>query len=309
MKLYVGVTDGDWYRRLSAARPDEVNFWQPTGNRAFRALQPNEIFLFKLHAPDNFIVGGGIFIRQSSLPCSLAWEAFGTKNGVESLAALVQRVRRYAPANDSPDPIIGCKVLAEPFFFAREEWIPVPEGWAPNIVQGRSYSLETAEGALLWASVLARRPDWQHVDGETTHGWPSNDGPRYGAATLICPRLGQGAFRVLVTDAYDRRCAMTGEKTLPVLEAAHIKPYAHEGPHDVRNGLLLRSDLHKLFDLRYVTVTPELKFQVSSRLAEDWKNGREYYKLHGQKLLVVPQRSYELPAKEYLAWHSEQFAA
>ena len=52
-----------------------------------------------------------------------------------------------------------------------------------------------------------------------------------------------------MTDAYERRCAVTGEKTLPVLEAAHIRPYALLGPHRVNNGLLLRSDLHKLFDL------------------------------------------------------------
>lgn len=46
---------------------------------------------------------------------------------------------------------------------------------------------------------------------------------------LIRHRLGQGAFRVLVTDAYQRRCAISGEKTLPVLEAAHIRPYSQHG--------------------------------------------------------------------------------
>src|SRR5271167_1536981 len=102
-------------------------------------------------------------------------------------------------------------------------------------------------------------------------------GRRFGEEYLARSRLGQGAFRVLVTDAYERRCAVTGEKTLPVLEAAHIKPYALEGPHQVRNGLLLRSDLHKLFDLGYVTVTPALRLEVSSRLREEWHNGKEYY--------------------------------
>jgi len=61
-------------------------------------------------------------------------------------------------------------------------------------------------------------------------------------------------FRVIVTDAYDRRCAMTGERTLPVLEAAHIKPYGSGDPHALENGLLLRSDLHILFDQDYITV-------------------------------------------------------
>ena len=71
------------------------------------------------------------------------------------------------------------------------------------------------------------------------------------------PRLGQGAFRVLVTDAYRRRCTISNERTLPVLEAAHIRPYADNGPHQLSNGLLLRSDLHRLFDLGYFTVDPD----------------------------------------------------
>ena len=82
MKLWVGVTDEDWFTQLSRLRPDEVNFWQPSGSRAFRALEPGELFLFKLHSPKNFIVGGGHFVRYSSLPASLAWDAFSEKNGV-----------------------------------------------------------------------------------------------------------------------------------------------------------------------------------------------------------------------------------
>ena len=115
-------------------------------------------------------------------------------------------------------------------------------------------------------------------------GRDSYEQNRFGAEYLTRGRLGQGAFRVLVTDAYERRCAVTGEKTLPVLEAAHIKPYALQGPHRVSNGILLRSDLHKLFDLGYITVTPELKLEVSPRLKTEWQNGREYYAHHGQPL-------------------------
>src|SRR5215211_3132406 len=76
---------------------------------------------------------------------------------------------------------------------------------------------------------------------------------RYGSEFLTRTRLGQGAFRVLVTEAYTRRCAVTGERTLPALEAAHIQPFSKLGPHLTTNGLLLRSDLHKLFDLGYLS--------------------------------------------------------
>lgn len=118
-------------------------------------------------------------------------------------------------------------------------------------------------------------------------------------------RLGQGAFRVVVTDAYQRRCSITGEKTLPVLEAAHIKPYAAEGPHSVNNGLLLKSDFHTLFDSGYITVDDDYRIDVSRRLHEDYGNGRDYYKYHGQKLLVLPEKTIDLPSKEYLRWHNE----
>ena len=135
MKLWVGVTDKDWFQFLSRLAPDEVNFWQPSGSRLFRALQPGEPFLFKLHSPDNFIVGGGHFVRYSALPTSLAWDAFGQKNGVGSLEALNTRVRRYRRADTAIDPIIGCNVLAEPFFLRRDGRLPLPTHLAEQLVE------------------------------------------------------------------------------------------------------------------------------------------------------------------------------
>ena len=108
-------------------------------------------------------------------------------------------------------------------------------------------------------------------------------GPRYGEPQLIRPRLGQGAFRVLVTDIYQRRCAVTQERTLPALEAAHIRPYGDGGEHEARNGLLLRRDIHSLFDAGYVTVTPDLRFEVSRRIQGRVRKRQHYYALHGSR--------------------------
>src|SRR5215813_13546366 len=304
MKIWVGVTDKNWYDHLTRLAPEEVNFWQPSGSRTFRVLQPGEPFLFKLHSPDNFIVGGGFFVRYSALPASLAWDAFERKNGVDALNDLIARVRQYRVDDKSIDPLIGCNVLAEPFFFGRSQWIPVPSTWATNIVQGKTYDSDSDEGQNLWNAVKQRIAP---VVGVQDAGLAETfaDGRRFGAEYLTRGRLGQGAFRVLVTDAYLRRCAVTGEKTLPVLEAAHIKPFALQGPHTVKNGILLRSDLHKLFDLGYVTVTPSLMLEVSPRLREEWENGREYYAYHGQQLKCRPAEVANLPGREYLQWHNE----
>jgi len=112
---------------------------------------------------------------------------------------------------------------------------------------------------------------------------------------------------VEVTDAYARRCAITGEKTLPALEAGHIRPYAKNGPHEIRNGLLLRSDLHNLFDLGYLTVTLDYRVEVSRRIREEFENGRHYYALHGQSLAVLPQHESTRPAPEFIEWHNGIF--
>jgi putative restriction endonuclease len=117
-------------------------------------------------------------------------------------------------------------------------------------------------------------------------------------------RLGQGAFRVLVTDVYQRRCAVTAEKALPVLQAAHIRPVAREGPHRVDNGLLLRSDIHALFDQGYVTVTPDLRFLVGRRLKQDFDNGEPYYALSG-RAIRVPDGEEDRPGRDFLEWHAD----
>ena len=303
MKIWVGVTDQDWFNHLSHLKPDEVNFWQPSGGRAFRALAPGEPFLFKLHSPKNFIVGGGFFVSHTPLPASLAWDAFGIKNGVGSLEELLNRIRRYRSDTETVDPVIGCTVLAEPFFLEESAWLAAPESWSLNIVQGKTYDDASSEGRKLWESLQLRMAG-RRVS-EPGLAAATEGKPRFGSEFLTRSRLGQGAFRVLVTDAYERRCAVTGERTLPVLEAAHIKPYALQGPHQVSNGILLRSDLHRLFDLGYVTITPELRLEVSSRLKAEWQNGREYYAHHDQPLRFYPHESSSRPSREFLEWHNE----
>ena len=92
-----------------------------------------------------------------------------------------------------------------------------------------------------------------------------------------------------------------------MLEAAHIKLYSSGGPHEPENGLLLRTDLHTLFDQGYVTVdADQLKVVVSNRIREEFENGRDYYHLHG-RAIGLPRESNTLPSREYLAFHNSVF--
>ena len=101
---------------------------------------------------------------------------------------------------------------------------------------------------------------------------------------------------------------MTGEHSLPALEAAHIRSYAAQGPHDVSNVLLLRADFHRLFDQGYVSVSPDYRLEVSPRLKEEYSNGRSYHPFHGAEL-TLPQSAELRPSPEYLEWHRENVYA
>jgi putative restriction endonuclease len=303
MKLWVGVTDNGWFEFLSRADVDEVNFWQPSSRAPFVGLESGAPFLFKLKRPHNHIAGGGTFVKFTTLPLSLAWEVFEEKNGAESREAFEEMIRPLIRNPRARDPEIGCTVLAAPFFWATESWIANPVGWSGNVVRGRYYDTEKTDGANLWSSVQERFED-PLVDALPNQVWEPK--ARYGKPTLMQPRLGQGAFRVVVTDAYQRRCAITGESTLPVLEAAHIKPFAKSGVHEVSNGMLLRSDFHRLFDAGFVTVTPELRIEVSAQIKEQWFNGKPYYRLHGKTLSNVPQDPVNRPSETFLSWHNDK---
>lgn len=307
MKFFVGVTDNDWYNFLSNSKPDEVNFWQPGGKQTFKAIDTYDLFLFKLHSPLNYIVGGGFFIKYASLPVSLAWETFGIKNGTGDYHNFLNTIHKYRKTDQKsePDPVIGCIILASPFFFNQNEWIPVPEDWKPNIVQGKTYDTDTLIGKRLYRQVQERLNRSISIDNASYIIREDNATNRYGSGQIVYPRIGQGTFKVLVTEAYHRRCAITGEKTLPVLEASHIIPYSYGGPHSITNGLLLRKDLHALFDRGYITIDENLRIEVSKRIKEDYGNGQEYYSYHGKKLAVIPDTVDERPDPKFLRWHNE----
>jgi putative restriction endonuclease len=305
-KAFVAITDGDWFEFLSH-RPElsECNFWQPGGSVRFKALNRGDLFLFKLHSPNNYIVGGGFFETSSLLPVSLAWETFGPMNGVGSLTQMRHRIEKYRRQGTSTtdDYTIGNIILQNPFFLQREAWIPVPTDFSRNIVVGKTYNLEISPGRELYEAV----DDRLRTHRTTTPSTLVGEGMAvrmFSDPVLARRRLGQGAFRVLVTDVYERRCAVTSEHTLPVLEAAHIRPVSQGGEHQIQNGLLLRSDVHRLFDRGYVTVDPQLRFRVSGRLDAEWKNGKIYYQLDGQRI-NLPADPGCRPHSEFLEWHSD----
>lgn len=116
----------------------------------------------------------------------------------------------------------------------------------------------------------------------------------------IVLRQGQLSFRNELLEAYEQQCAITGCKVLEVLEAAHIKPYMGDHTNRVDNGLLLRSDLHALFDRRLIWIAPDFTIQMAPNL----KN-TEYANLQGQ-MLHLPKEANKHPKKEHLDSHAQE---
>ena len=175
------------------------------------------------------------------------------------------------------------------------------QGWKGNIVRGRTEQ-DRARSLRLLSEMDADEqliPD--DLDPQPFELVDVDE--RTAAMASRAAREGQGAFRARILDAYGRRCAITGEHTEPVLDAAHIQPYLGARSNHVQNGLLLTKEFHALFDLGYVTVTPEHEILVSPALQRDWHNGRRYYPYDHRKLVVLPERKELMPSARALEWH------
>lgn len=327
MNLWVGITDFDWFSlHASKDHVEEVNFWRPSARQGFRALQPGGMFLFKLRSKP-FIAGGGFFAKYLPLPLSLAWDAFQEGNGARSLEELRRLIgrNRHESVGPTENPLIGCILLEEPFFFAPDQWIALPADFKPGIQQGKRYEMTSGTGLTLWQEVRVRLSALTQRRTETTKAlskcgtthtsYPlpgpatlaTIDPPRYGNPMLVAPRLGQGSFRALVTHAYGYECAITKGRALPVLEAAHIHSYKEGGTHDLANGVLFRSDLHTLFDRYYLSIHPARRtLEVSVRIKEEFDNGHEYYQMRG-KSLAEPKDPVALPSRANLEYHFDKY--
>ena len=149
MKLYVGITDRDWFRFLRFKKAPEMNFWRPRSTSNFGAVQPGELFLFKTRAPENRIVGGAFFVRHTTLPLDLAWATFGDANGVDTLTEFRAKISSIR-GDQERNPTIGCTVLTDPFYLDDDSFFNAPSDFASNIVVGKTYDVGVGEGLRLY---------------------------------------------------------------------------------------------------------------------------------------------------------------
>jgi hypothetical protein len=133
---------------------------------------------------------------------------------------------------------------------------------------------------------------------------PTVEAERKKVLRLIEERRGQAAFRAALLEAFGGRCAVTGCDAVDALEAAHIDPYSVSHSHDPRNGLLLRSDIHTLFDLNLVGINPiTLEVRLAPRL-----QGTSYADLQGSTI-CDPVSPTQRPDRKALERRWQQFSS
>lgn len=305
MEPYVAVTNPEWFFHLrgqagETGRLDEVNFWNP-GGRVLKHFRAGDPVFFRLKAPFHRIGGYGFFARFRALRLTAAWEVFGTKNGCDDPFTLARMTGK------SLADTIGCTMLIGVVLRADHHHVPwgPEQGWSGSGLQRGKTVREPALMRRLLDEIAfdaMQVPD--ELCAERFH--PLEADERRLVIARSAQREGQGAFRERLLAAYEGRCAITGEHTEVVLDAAHIQPYLGPRSNHVQNGLLLTKEFHALFDRGYVSVTPEHVVRVSRRLYEEWNNGHRYRPFDGRSLSHLPRSAAEQPCAEVLAWHGER---
>ncbi|BFR47286.1 HNH endonuclease [Nitratidesulfovibrio sp. HK-II] len=136
------------------------------------------------------------------------------------------------------------------------------------------------------------------IEGDPNFSLADLPNEREKVLATIVQRRGQAAFRGALLRAYGGRCAVTGCDVEEALEAAHIHPYQGEESNAAQNGLLLRADIHTLFDLGRLTIDPKT---LAVRLSSDVRQGH-YGSLDGR---VISTPGNTPPSREALKWHND----
>jgi putative restriction endonuclease len=234
------------------------------------------------------------------VPLSAAWEFYGYGNGAASPGALRALIGGFSPPGGGDDPEIGCILLKDVTFFEDDQIIGPPPEFARNIVQGGTYDLDNPRYGGYFDVLTAQLEGRIAELGQGDPSW-RHHGPMF-SQRLTQVRLGHSGFRATVFNAYHRRCAITGTRIWPALDAARIRPVARGGEHRLDNGLLLRSDVHTMFDRGYLGVDSSCRLRVSPRLRDEFGNGEQFYSRSGE-VIALPDGKAARPYREFLEWH------
>lgn len=305
--IYIGNTDHDWFEFCAANSPlSEVNFWQPS-RQHFKALDEGGIFFFRRKAPINKISGFAVLASSGVASIRTCWEELGISNDTRTDQDFLERVRKYNPSRFvDVQTLIGFKILVNPVFLKESEWFDVPSDWSQNIVSGKSYDSMSREGERLLSLYRKHQDGGQRSEGIENFGFSDQPAAGYSVGQPQKVRMGQSRFKFALLSAYDGKCAVTGCAVQSLLEAAHILPFAETMDNDVTNGILLRCDIHTLFDRGLLHIDENYTVLLNDNFRQANSDEKAYLQFHGRKMKLPMVRRHR-PSVDKLALRLRRF--
>jgi putative restriction endonuclease len=285
----ISPTDIEWFKFLrTEGLNSEINFWTPTPWNVSRLASGDKLY-FLLKSPIRKIGGYGQFVEYKNMSVNDAWNKYGYKNGCTSKQELIDRLDKYKASNSSDgrsvtDSEIGCIVLTNAVYYDDDKFLDLDNysiDFSRFIVKIKYYN----ENDPLEIETESMVKEFELLPTSLE---------KIKKSRLVTERKGQGNFRAIITTAYSNKCCITNETTPELLEAAHIQPYFDENSNHVKNGLLLRVDLHKLYDNGLLYIDESFKIHISPEVKSEY-----YQKLNGTTIRL-PENNNLHPSKEAL---------
>ncbi len=279
----IAVTNRDWFDyQCSHDFIDEINFWTPSQNCP-RRISPGDYFVFKLAGHGDYIGGYGTFVEYKYQSLDDAWNEFGRKNGADTKDEFVKILTSF----DSNDGVhCGSVVLKNVVFF--DSFV---NRLSAGIFEKPAQLFAYSERLFPFSAPLTTQNAFTLVKSTLTK-------KKTQSRTI---RDGQAAFHTAVSKAYQSKCCVTGEITPELLQAAHIQDYINKDSHHIQNGLLLRVDIHKLFDSGLLYIDQKYQVHISPIVKST------VYKQYEGRTISLPKDKFEWPSLDALLFKEQSF--
>ncbi|MBL6082279.1 HNH endonuclease [Belnapia sp. T18] len=310
MPNWLAITQQDWLRRTRDARHEAVHFWLPSPWQR-RDLIAGDRWYFREQTWDKGlgrppqILGHGIVVRYEQTTPRALFASHGSATGYDSVSELAEGIGTTGYGEQGAlDRSIGNIILRDVVVYERPiiapRDIPTASLVSPN---GRTYWPFNDELVRPLLSDSEGRIKASEADDSAFDPKNAKDA-REKVLRAIKTRRGQKGFRDALLKAYSGRCAITGCSVLDVLEASHITPYLGPETNHVTNGILLRADLHTLYDCGLFAIDPGTLKVIIAPLLET----SSYRKINNRPLRL-PASPSESPSKKALRQRIEEFTA
>ncbi|MGN1280460.1 MAG: HNH endonuclease [Succinivibrio sp.] len=279
-----------WYTPVEELEQRSDEFLPPSGSLT--------LFLVEKDGKQ-LIVGGGFYLFHTNLTIESCWNSYGVLSGYITYQDFMKRAKDCKA--DLNDPI-SCYISDGSFIFIRNNIVEVPDDFKMDFENRSRLVISCQEPLGMYLGKICFERRSKQIDaGSADSTWPGI----YYVASLHKSAQKAAQFRSFMINLYHRRCAVSGCSLVPILNVAHIKTIYDERYTRPCNGLILRSDIHKMFSKGLITFYYDgpdvIRVRVSENLKYDLSG--DYKDLEG-KALTLPDDRTNWPSVEYLEWHN-----